>query len=295
VISTLAERLVKPAYLYRPQQLVQRARLRGQAQPIVTLPWGATLLVNATERHGAGIARTGVHELSVTETMFRLLAPGDLAVDAGANVGYFTSLMASRVGVTGSVLSFEPHPALRRVLHGNVARAGAGQITVDGRAVSSRTGVARLSMGDEFASNTATASLELESADAIGIETVALDDVLRERTVALLKLDVEGHELSALDGAAAALAARRISHILFEELAPLPTPVSARLEAQGFALFGLRERLRGVEITSPADLASRPRWDAPNYLATLFPRMVAQRVRADGWRSLRPRRPVARR
>lgn len=284
--------LAKPAYLYRPQQLVQRVRLGGQAHPLVVLPWGSKLQVTATESIGSGIARAGVHELPVTEAMFRLLAAGDFAVDAGANIGYFTSLMAFRVGPGGAVLALEPHPILRDALEKNVVRWNVGHVTVDPRAVSDRSGSAHLEISDEFSTNMGTASLGKGSSSSIAVQTVSLDQVLAGRSVALLKLDVEGHELSALDGAKAALRARRIRHILFEEHATLPTPVSVRLEEAGFTLFALHERLRGVEPLSPLDPSARPRWDAPTYLATLVPEMVLRRLRPNGWWSLRPRGPL---
>src|SRR6266487_5433542 len=46
----------------------------------------------------------------------RLLRPGDSCVDAGANIGHYTFLMAAEVGPTGRVLAFEANPTFVEIL-----------------------------------------------------------------------------------------------------------------------------------------------------------------------------------
>lgn len=283
-------RLAKPGYFFRPQQLWHRARIHGLTEPIVMLPWGSQLAVTASDQIGGGIARTGHYELAVTETMFRLLHRGNLAIDVGANIGYFTSLMAFCVGQTGQVFAFEPNPLLREAVTSNIARWDRGQVFFDPRALSNRTGTTVLSIPLEFAGNAGTASLE-GSAGGPEVQTTRLDDVIGDRRVDVLKVDVEGHEMSVLEGAAAALATGRIKHIFFEEHDPLPTAVSRRLTAANFEVFGLRERFRGVELVAPSN--ARQLWTAPTYLATTAPAFARSVVGPDGWRSLRPRRDRA--
>ncbi len=290
MLSTLRERLNKPAYLYRPSQVVRRILIRGNASPVVRLPWGSRLAVTATESIGNGIARTGVHELAITEAVYRLLKRGDFAVDVGANVGYYTSLMAFRVGARGSVLALEPHPALVERLRENVSRwPTSDQVTVDPRASSDTAGTAHLEIPAGFSTNMGTAGLRPPSAQSLQVETVALDALLGDRNVALLKIDVEGHEFAALTGMQGALEAHTVQHIVFEEQRPLPTPVSELLERCGFTIFGLHERFRGVEPVDPSDESARSRWDAQTYLATLTPDVVRALLRPNGWRCLRPR------
>ncbi|MDB9459528.1 FkbM family methyltransferase [Dolichospermum circinale CS-545/17] len=47
--------------------------------------------------------------MSLTEVLWRLINPGETALDIGANIGYMTSIMAKRVGKTGKVFCFEPN------------------------------------------------------------------------------------------------------------------------------------------------------------------------------------------
>ena len=48
----------------------------------------------------------------LTEAVEAALKPGMVAIDVGANVGYFSMLMAERVGSAGRVQAFEPNPSM---------------------------------------------------------------------------------------------------------------------------------------------------------------------------------------
>jgi FkbM family methyltransferase len=195
--------------------------------------------------------------------------------------------MAFRVGACGKIVAFEPHPILVEALRRNVARWNQGQVTVDPRAVSGQPGIARLQIPDAFAMNMGTAWLVADAAHGVAVQMTSLDQALGTRPIALLKIDVEGHELSVLDGAAALLGAGLIKHVIFEEHEPLPTTVSERLQQSGFTVFAIRESFRGIEVADSMDFSARPRWGAPTYVATLVPNELGQRLRPNGWRSLR--------
>jgi FkbM family methyltransferase len=65
-----------------------------------------------------------VYEPENTAFFKRTIAPGDVVVDAGANVGYFTVLFGKLVGNSGKVLALEPAPRARAILARNVKRNG---------------------------------------------------------------------------------------------------------------------------------------------------------------------------
>jgi hypothetical protein len=56
--------------------------------------------INPHEAIGCDIACHGLYEFGVTETLWRLTEPGELAIDAGANIGYTASILGrtSRFG-----------------------------------------------------------------------------------------------------------------------------------------------------------------------------------------------------
>jgi hypothetical protein len=103
--------------------------------------------------------------------------------------------------------------------------------------------------------------------------------------VALLKLDVEGHEASVLRGAAKLLGAGAIANVIFEEHGGYPSETSGILESSGFAVFGIGRGLLGPRLYDPRNMP-RPVWEPPNYLATLAPAQLRRSFALPGWRCL---------
>ncbi len=302
----LKRTLNKPYYICRPTQLTRRLlrrfhEPRGTDWETVRLPWGLDIDIRPAEAIGSSIARTGVYEPPVSETIWRLLGPGELAIDVGANIGYMTSLMASRVGASGRVLAFEPHPELFRRLTENANRwtqnPATGRIKLHNLGVSERVGVGSLYTTAAFDLNLGTATMRQpeESSDVTQVRTfpvglTRLDAALSDDDrVGVLKVDVEGHELGVLLGAIDLLRRGRIRDILVEEHDPLPTPVSELLESHGFQLFGLEQRFTGVALShAPGDRAPSL-WEAPTYLATNQPARALAIMTRRGWHALRSR------
>jgi FkbM family methyltransferase len=282
--------LNKPYYWYRPSQIA--IRLRARTSPdggprLLRTAWGSHLQC-WPDPLGLAVARTGVYDLVVAETLARLTDPGETAVDAGANVGFISNLLAYAVGSRGRVVSYEPHPLIVETLRANAARwATVDQIDVleiRQAAVSSTAGMHSLAVDpDTFASNKGTASLEQhDPVNSTDVETVRLDDEL-STPIGALKLDVEGHELAALEGAEALLSAKLIRDIVFEEHQPPPTPVTALLESHGYTVLGVRQGLTGPILSSPREAYSRQQWDPPALLATADPTRVKARLKPRGW------------
>lgn len=280
----------RPYYWYRPSQLAIRLRARTNTDGsprLVRTAWGSHLYC-WPDPLGQAVARTGVYDLVVAETLARLADPGETAVDAGANVGFVSSLLAHAVGSGGRVVSFEPHPLIFQTLANNASRWKATDrvemLEVRQAAVSSSAGVLPLAIDPAtFAHNKGTASLEqADPRHSTEVETVCLDDEF-STPIGVLKLDVEGHELAALAGARALLAGKLIRDIVFEEHQPPPTPVIELLESHGYTVFGVRQGVAGPILSSPADAYSRQLWDPPALLATADPERVRARLKRRGW------------
>lgn len=65
------------------------------------------------------IREEGIWEPYETSLLLSMLRPGDVFVDVGANIGYFSVLAASIVGDSGAVFAFEPDPDNFRLLQAN--------------------------------------------------------------------------------------------------------------------------------------------------------------------------------
>ena len=260
---------------------------------ILRVAWGVSLRADARMVVGHSIQTTGIYDLAVTEALARLIRAGDTVVDAGAHVGYMTTLAGLAAGPTGHVTSWEPHPELFKVLERNVADVSArrriARITLRNAALAGTRGTAELAIPDDAPTNDAMCYLaraERPSTRSIPVTVETIDDVLGATPVAVMKLDVEGAEMDVLAGASAALAAGRIRHIVFEEHNGPASDVVKLLRSRGYEIFAIGWSLRGPTF-GPAD--GRKLIEAhepPSYLATLAPAEVRDRFSKPGWTTL---------
>jgi FkbM family methyltransferase len=140
------------------------------------------------------------------------LHPGDVFIDVGANIGLWTLVAASSVGPCGRVFSFEPNPATFDKLAENIRLNKKDTvIEVFQEAVSKDEDVVSF-VCDPQHNLSAISSCGLEGQDVIKVRTRALDFLLANELAAThlagIKLDTEGHELNALEGAAGLLEKR---------------------------------------------------------------------------------------
>jgi len=173
----------------------------------------------------------GEYEPAESAMVRRILRSGDLAVDIGANIGWFSLLMGSCVGDRGSVIAIEPTPPIRRKLLENVSANPSLNIRVLPIAVGAMASVAEIHLFQELPHGHASLS-HLGRSDDITFEVRVdrLDDVINSegKPPTLIKVDVEGSELDVLRGA--------------EELLSSPAPPIWMLEVnhETSAGFGYR-------------------------------------------------------
>ena len=126
-----------------------------------------------------------------------LCRPDATAVDVGANAGVFTYYLRK---YSARVVAFEPNPEWARFI-----RAALPDVTVVEAAASDRIGevVLRIPLGmgtEGMATIESANSLQGLESRSVAIPTVTLDS-LNLNDVGFIKVDVEGHELSVLQGA----------------------------------------------------------------------------------------------
>lgn len=140
----------------------------------------------------------------------QLVKQGDCVVDAGANIGYVTAMLARWVGSNGKVLSFEPVPETFDLLRHNVEYLRLTQVSLFNCALSSSAGeaemnVPRYAAGYEnpYEARIVGNSPGERAGRRVRVTLQRLDDALAglAEQPAFLKIDVEGHELDVLRGA----------------------------------------------------------------------------------------------
>ena len=148
---------------------------------------------------------TGEYESETSRLVQRLLGPGQTMIDVGANIGYFSIVGARAVGAQGQVVAFEPVTAVRERLLANLRINGLTNVTVRDVALSASSGTAVFFTGPQ--DDTGLASLRpLAASTQVTVVQARFDDLWDpSRPVALIKIDVEGAELAALEGMAGCL------------------------------------------------------------------------------------------
>ena len=143
---------------------------------------------------------------------------GDVVVDIGANIGFFTLHFARLVGPEGHVFAFEPDPGNFRLLQQNVQENGYENVTLIPKAVSNSSGKTRLFLCDSNVGDHRIYDSPGEERTSVEIETIRLDDFLAgsERPVDFIKMDIQGAEMLALEGMESTLRDNPTLKMLFE-------------------------------------------------------------------------------
>ena len=161
----------------------------------------------------AGLIVRGTLEPPVQEALRRLLAPGAVFFDVGANVGFFTILGARLVGPSGRVIAFEPVPGCARAVARNIELNGFAHAEIREAAVGARGGTARLLVvGEASWSHLASTGRHADVREEIDVEVVSIDELVGAGAIAppdVLKIDTEGAELQAIEGMRETIARHR--------------------------------------------------------------------------------------
>lgn len=102
----------KPEYLNNILSILKRFNFLINGVKNVKLVWGQSIEVN--ESIGKSIYRFGLYDLAVTGLLFRLIKPGDLVIDVGANIGYMSKLACFLTGPFGQVIAYEPNVKFKK-------------------------------------------------------------------------------------------------------------------------------------------------------------------------------------
>jgi FkbM family methyltransferase len=206
----------------------------------------------------------GYWEMWCTEFMLRQVKAGQVAVDVGANLGYYTVLLGELVGPSGKVIAVEPNPRLAELCEQNVALNGLWhQSRVSRAAASDRSGAtlrfqARISdpkNGRLLPDGSPRG--ETDGLIDMAVQTTCLDDLV-EGSADFIKIDVEGAEEQVWTGMQALLDRSPDATVLMEFNARRCTQPEQTL-AEIAARFPLRELGLDsvVRQLDPADVLPR--------------------------------------
>ena len=159
--------------------------------------------------------RRGEREPVVQEAIRNSLSSGNVFYDLGANVGFFSLMVARQVGPDGKVIAFEPDMEIAERLRRAAERNRLSNVTVVEAAVYSKKGVVAFERGlaspDRGIGHVTGSS---EGANHVPVQAITLDDYVKTAAPPhLIKCDVEGAEVEVFRGASKLLATQRPSVI----------------------------------------------------------------------------------
>ena len=130
-----------------------------------------------------------------------ILNKGDIAIDIGANVGYFSTIFNLSVGEKGIVHSFEPNPEVSELLQENLKNFSSSRVH--------KLFVSNIDEEIRYTSPNLMADKKL-------INTVSINSLINEKRVDLIKIDIDGLDLHALKGCSKYLEGVKKPNIIIE-------------------------------------------------------------------------------
>ena len=157
-----------------------------------------------------------IYEKNETNFVKDSVNKGDVVIDIGANIGYYTLMFAKLVGDTGKIYSFEPDPRNFLILEKNIQINGYNNVILEKKSVSSKLGKSILYVNE----NSAGSSMHKPNnvVNQIDVDLITLDNYFEVNSITpdFIKIDIEGYELNALKGMESILQSSDKTKIMIE-------------------------------------------------------------------------------
>jgi FkbM family methyltransferase len=199
-----------------------------------------------------------LHEPESTRAFWDAITPGMLVVDGGANMGGYSLLASRRAGAEGRIFAFEPDPdnfarLLKQVRH-------LANVQPVRKAIAATSGESMLFLDSFHAGHTLVDGRVGEH--GISVDITSLDDFVRDYALPgldVVKLDIEGAELLAIDGMQNLLRSARRPVILCEVHPPItPEEFISKMNEFRYRTRILDAKLTGAGHDVPVHVLSVP-------------------------------------
>jgi FkbM family methyltransferase len=204
-----------------------------------------------------------------------LLAPGDTAVDVGANVGTHSIVMSRAVAPGGRVIAFEPVLPTAWLMRENLALNRVENVELLQAAVSDAPGTVEMNVFDQrysaWNSRGEASNDGISPVAVVQVPAETLDEALARGgidRVAFLKIDVEGFELEVLGGARRLLSDGSIDVLSFE-VSQVPLKASGHNARSVFELLASLG-YRSYKFDEPNDRFVGPFDDSKDFYENFY-------------------------
>lgn len=138
--------------------------------------------------------RQDKHEI---ELLNKYIKKGDVVLDIGANIGFYTKILSELVGDMGKVYAFEPDKTNFSHLINNTKNLS--NVEFINKAVSNKTGKITLYQSDLLNVDHKTYATK-DYTSKTEIDCIAVDDIIPNKKVDFIKIDIQGYEYFAFKG-----------------------------------------------------------------------------------------------
>jgi FkbM family methyltransferase len=236
---------------------------------------GIRYRLDLTEMIDSNLNLLGAHEPRTMATVRRLVSPGDVVIDVGANAGYYTLVLAQLVGRQGSVIAFEPTEWAFEKLNGNLGLNEFANVRLERVALSDAPAQREVSSTEAaFKASWPLTGIQHERPTEV-VAFVTLDDYVAQaglQSVDFVKVDVDGYELRVIRGATATLRRFRppmlveIGKWTQAELGDDPLELALLLDDLGYTFYDDEQER---QFPSPQALVESIAWDTPSMILCL--------------------------
>ena len=211
------------------------------------------------------ISIEGVWEESSTKIFKNSINEGDIVVDVGASIGYFTLLAARLVGNKGKVFAFEPGPENFKILKKNVEVNKYDNIILEQKSVSDINGKINLNFTEHIGFHSTDFSSDDPVCLRLPTTSITLDKYFENLNligkINFIKMDVEGGEFKVLSGMRTILKQQKNLKILTEfmkyfliQVGSDPKEMLSLLDHNGFTLFNIDDKNQKLYQTNIDEL-----------------------------------------
>jgi FkbM family methyltransferase len=177
----------------------------------------------------------GHYESDHISALAKLIRPGAIVYDVGANAGYYTLAFSRMVGSAGRVYAFEPDSRNADTIRRHIEINRLSNVTFVQAAVSNSSGMVGFDPDPEKG---AAGKIESASISSYMVPAISLDDFIAagNPVPSFIKMDIEGAEYDALVGAKKLLAQRAASWFLATHSVKLRNDCKSLLTVNGYRL-----------------------------------------------------------
>jgi FkbM family methyltransferase len=225
--------------------------------------WGHELFLSPyyfLDRH---IIFAGTYSLDLHQLLERIVTPGMVCLDLGANIGEFTLHLAKLVTPSGKVYAFEPIESNFARLVSNVGHNHLDKVVKCLQlAVSNKTGCSSIKHAELVNENQGLASLVDDEPSVINlcadVETITLDDFRRQYKldhIDVIKCDIQGAEIYMLEGGSKVFSElspdilMEVSPTILSKMGKSPDDLFGMAQGYGYDVFAVQSGGRISEIT----------------------------------------------